>query len=80
PYAVRLLWNAKKATAKKKRDAYFRLGGEFRDTLSVRKIEVRFLGLWDTVSSVGWFANPLSVQGGDKAGHWNAGVVLSVAE
>lgn len=61
PYAIRLLWGAKEATTKEGRDAYFKLAGEFRGALSVRDIEVRFLGLWDTVSSVGWIANPLSL-------------------
>jgi uncharacterized protein (DUF2235 family) len=44
---------------KKERDT--KLYAAFRHTFS-RKVSVHFLGLWDTVSSVGWFWNPQYLQ------------------
>ena len=61
PYAIRLLWSANKARTDNARNHYFRLAGEFKSTLSVTDCRPHFLGLWDTVSSVGWIANPLSL-------------------
>ena len=61
PYAIRLLWSANKARTNDARNYYFRLAGEFKSTLSVTDCRPHFLGLWDTVSSVGWIANPLSL-------------------
>ncbi|MFL6759041.1 DUF2235 domain-containing protein [Sphingomonas sp.] len=60
PYAIRLLWSFHGASAAKKAAA-FKLAGEFKNSLSTGKCKVRFLGVWDTVSSVGWIANPLSL-------------------
>jgi uncharacterized protein (DUF2235 family) len=40
--------------------AYFGLAREFKATFSQR-CNPHFVGLWDTVSSVGWFSNPLSL-------------------
>jgi uncharacterized protein (DUF2235 family) len=61
PYAIRLLWRAKKARTDAQRSAYFGLAKEFRDSLSVTDCRPHFLGVWDTVSSVGWIANPLAL-------------------
>ena len=61
PYAIRLLWTYDLARTKKQRSAAFRLSAEFKKTLSSVRCEPHFLGLWDTVSSVGWIANPLSL-------------------
>jgi uncharacterized protein (DUF2235 family) len=61
PYAIRLLWSANKARTDEARNHYFRLAAEFKSTLSVTDCRPAFLGLWDTVSSVGWIANPLSL-------------------
>lgn len=60
PYAIRLLWAFHTARGKK-RDECFKLAAEFKEALSIGDCHVRFLGLWDTVSSVGWIANPLSL-------------------
>lgn len=45
--------------------SYWRLCGEFRNTFAspipgqeTRRFPVHFLGVWDTVSSIGWFWNP----------------------
>jgi uncharacterized protein (DUF2235 family) len=56
-----LLWGANKARTDAERNEYFQLAGQFKATLSVADCKPRFLGLWDTVSSVGWIANPLSL-------------------
>lgn len=61
PYAIDLLWRANKARTGEERNAYFKLAGQFKATLSVADCRPHFLGLWDTVSSVGWIANPLSL-------------------
>lgn len=41
--------------------AYFRLAGQFRKTYATRKCMPYFVGVWDTVSSVGWISNPLTI-------------------
>ena len=61
PYAIRLLWNYDRARNDDERNACFRLAGEFKQALSIGECHPHFLGLWDTVSSVGWIANPLSL-------------------
>ena len=61
PYAIRLLWSANKARTDEKKAEYFGLARDFRETLSVGVCRPHFLGVWDTVSSVGWIANPLSL-------------------
>jgi uncharacterized protein (DUF2235 family) len=61
PYAIRLLWSAEKASTDEQRARYFILAREFKETLSVGECLPHFLGLWDTVSSVGWIANPLAL-------------------
>jgi uncharacterized protein (DUF2235 family) len=61
PYAIRLLWGFHQARSDADRSKWFDLAQQFRDTLSIGTCEPHFLGLWDTVSSVGWIANPLSL-------------------
>jgi len=68
PYAVRMMWAIHKLQAKARHDEgvqeqideYFRLSDEFKVTFS-RECKPHFVGVWDTVSSVGWFADPLSL-------------------
>jgi uncharacterized protein (DUF2235 family) len=67
PYAVRLMWairnlgqRPKGAAPDPRVDEYFDLAAEFRKTFS-RECKPYFVGVWDTVSSVGWFASPLSL-------------------
>ncbi len=40
---------------------YFKLAAEFKATFSRRPVNLHFVGVWDTVSSVGWIENPLRV-------------------
>ena len=61
PYAIRLLWRANKAKSDAARANYFSLAAEFKASLSVADCPPHFLGVWDTVSSVGWIGNPLSL-------------------
>ena len=61
PYAIRLLWRANKAKSDAARADYFSLAAEFKASLSVADCPPHFLGVWDTVSSVGWIGNPLSL-------------------
>jgi uncharacterized protein (DUF2235 family) len=61
PYAIRLLWSYHRARSKAEKDRCFRLAEEFREALSIADCPIHFMGIWDTVSSVGWIANPLSL-------------------
>lgn len=63
PYATRLLMGidrSKPIGPKEKQTVhqYFKLADDFRTTLS-RPCTPWFVGVWDTVSSVGWIENPL---------------------
>ena len=60
PYAIRLLSGINRVRNKEERSEYFRLAGEFKATFGkFRPCKPWFVGVWDTVSSVGWFENPL---------------------
>jgi uncharacterized protein (DUF2235 family) len=54
PYGVRMLTGVRDGAA-------FELAREFKATFSWIGVTVHFLGVWDTVSSVGWVENPLRV-------------------
>ena len=58
PYAIRMLTAAHRSHDIK---AVFALAREFRDTFSPRPCRPHFVGVWDTVSSVGWVENPLTL-------------------
>jgi uncharacterized protein (DUF2235 family) len=68
PYIVRMLWainrmrgDARQEAARKDDlDEYFRLAQEFKATYS-RDCKPYFVGVWDTVSSVGWVSNPVAL-------------------
>jgi uncharacterized protein (DUF2235 family) len=55
PYAIRMLM----AIQKQNPQQVFQLANEFRSTFSTRVCHPYFVGVWDTVSSVGWVENPL---------------------
>lgn len=57
PYAIRQLttFNDEEGEAKEK----FALAHGFKQTFASTECPVHFMGVWDTVSSVGWIANPL---------------------
>jgi uncharacterized protein (DUF2235 family) len=68
PYAVRMMWKIRELKrkaqhdegAQKQIDEYFDLAKQFKATFS-RECKPHFVGVWDTVSSVGWFASPVSL-------------------
>jgi uncharacterized protein (DUF2235 family) len=68
PYAVRMMWKIRAIQMRHKKggrvdpriNEYFALAREFKETFS-RPCNPHFVGVWDTVSSVGWFTNPLSL-------------------
>jgi uncharacterized protein (DUF2235 family) len=65
PYAIRLMVAINNIRASKKPDYkslldnYFDLARQFKDHFSIKDCNPRFVGVWDTVSSVGWIENPV---------------------
>jgi uncharacterized protein (DUF2235 family) len=60
PYAVRMLTGVDAGGRSAGRGAYFRLAADFKACFGApRACRTYFLGVWDTVSSVGWIGNPL---------------------
>jgi uncharacterized protein (DUF2235 family) len=62
PYAIRMLMGLNRAEAQKDEDAisnYFKLAEEFKSRMCAVECRPHFVGVWDTVSSVGWVENPL---------------------
>lgn len=58
PYAVRMMWTANDGDGHF--DQAMALAGQFREGLSGGDCPIHFLGVWDTVSSVGWVGSPVS--------------------
>jgi uncharacterized protein (DUF2235 family) len=62
PYAIRMMMAIQRAGRsgghQAKVDDYFSLAREFKRTIS-RECRPWFVGVWDTVTSVGWIENPL---------------------
>ncbi len=73
PYAVRMMMaieklheakQTKKGSTQQEDDAianYFRLADDFKNTMCRTGCKPHFVGVWDTVSSVGWKDNPLKL-------------------
>jgi uncharacterized protein (DUF2235 family) len=64
PYAVRMMMGIDRAVEhddkqQQARNRYFALAHKFRETISRTDCRPWFVGVWDTVSSVGWIENPL---------------------
>jgi len=60
PYAIRMLMGIQRAQESKSAvTEYFSLAKEFSATMAHAKPTIHFVGIWDTVSSVGWIENPL---------------------
>lgn len=62
PYAIRMLTainKLHKKSGKPEVDAIFDLANAFKATFSHRECKPHFVGVWDTVSSVGWIENQL---------------------
>ena len=58
PYAIRLLVAINKMQEKKVKGA-FKLADEFKATFVQQECPIHFVGVRDTVSSIGWIGNPL---------------------
>ncbi len=61
PYTVRMLWRIDKTRPQAKRDALFGLADQFKRSLADEDCKIHFLGVWDTVSSVGWVGSPVAL-------------------
>ena len=65
PYAIRMLTGIDRADKMNDEEAkkdFFKLADKFKLTLSwTMGCKPKFVGVWDTVSSVGWIENPLKV-------------------
>jgi uncharacterized protein (DUF2235 family) len=64
PYAIRMLMaihtiGSKNGCRNPEEKRYFTLAADFKSTFSTRICKPWFVGVWDTVSSVGWYENPL---------------------
>jgi uncharacterized protein (DUF2235 family) len=63
PYAIRMMLAIHRLgdgpDAREKVHAYFQLADDFKKTFSAISCKPWFVGVWDTVSSVGWYENPL---------------------
>jgi uncharacterized protein (DUF2235 family) len=68
PYTVRMMWAINRLRRRAKPggprdpriDEYFALAAAFKETFS-RPCQPHFVGVWDTVSSVGWFTHPVAL-------------------
>jgi uncharacterized protein (DUF2235 family) len=64
PYAIRMLSAIhciRRDSPTREKDVHdiFRLEADFKATFSRTDCKLKFVGVWDTVSSVGWIKNPL---------------------
>jgi uncharacterized protein (DUF2235 family) len=63
PYAIRMMMAITKlreqGASGQKLDEYFDLARDFKAHFSITTCDPHFVGVWDTVSSVGWIENPL---------------------
>jgi uncharacterized protein (DUF2235 family) len=63
PYAIRMMMAItslrERKALKSEVDAYFELADEFKQHFGGQRCQPYFVGVWDTVSSVGWIENPL---------------------
>jgi uncharacterized protein (DUF2235 family) len=66
PYAIRMMTGISRVRDNIPKDQrakslYFELAREFKSTMSSSDCLPLFVGVWDTVSSVGWIENPLKL-------------------
>jgi uncharacterized protein (DUF2235 family) len=63
PYAIRMMRGIMRSRARGKEDVaeYFDLAESFREAMAGAPCRPHFVGVWDTVSSVGWIENPLKL-------------------
>lgn len=64
PYAIRLLTGMQRSArlpeqkVAEARDMFFGIARSFKSTMSRTDCPIKFVGVWDTVNSVGWIENP----------------------
>ena len=58
PYAVDALWKFREALQHRRVGEFFHQAKLFREAVAADPCVPHFLGLWDTVSSVGWIGSP----------------------
>ena len=61
PYAVDMMWRISQLKKQADIGAAFKLADDFKGTISCRECATHFLGVWDTVNSVGWIGSPLAL-------------------
>ncbi len=62
PYLVDMFWAIDKVGGnEERRDAYFKLAADFKLELGTQYCRPYFVGVWDTVSSVGWIGSPTAL-------------------
>jgi len=61
PYATQMLWAMAEAKSDPDYHACAQLAQDFKGTISSRDCKTHFLGVWDTVNSVGWIGSPLTI-------------------
>jgi len=66
PYAIRMMMAIQRHRGDEARhqseiDEYFKLAGDFKAAMAGVECRPWFVGVWDTVSSVGWIENPLKL-------------------
>ncbi|PND26040.1 hypothetical protein CN933_17765 [Sinorhizobium sp. M4_45] len=62
PYLVDMFWAIDKARDNsQRRDTYFKLAADFKSELATQDCKPHFVGVWDTVSSVGWIGSPTAL-------------------
>jgi uncharacterized protein (DUF2235 family) len=59
PYAWRLYTNQHKDRKRRYLNYQENAAGAFKETFSRKDFHIHFVGVWDTVSSVGWISSPL---------------------
>ncbi|MEN2793443.1 DUF2235 domain-containing protein [Sphingomonas oligophenolica] len=61
PYGVDMLWAISKLSDQDARRRYFDLAQQYKTTMAAMECKPHFLGVWDTVSSVGWVGSPVAI-------------------
>jgi len=66
PYAIRMMLGITRARKKNEQEQeaikrYFELAAGFKITMGRTDCQPWFVGVWDTVSSIGWIENPLNL-------------------
>lgn len=61
PYAIRMMWSVNAAKDSAVRSRIFDQADQFKASLALASCAPHYVGVWDTVSSVGWVGSPVSL-------------------